>query len=251
MQKARKHTKILLITVFLGIALCSCSKEDELINVNGWKDELVSAGPLIDTGKVKETANDAAGMLASGAEAGYDKAVELGTGAANLLRDWFKETTTSFDTQAPSSNTPDSSAEGILANGRIKVPLLYTVDGDTIAVEYSGEEVRVRLIGINTPESVASEEYLDKTGKENSEEGKQASVFLKEYVADTEYVYLEFDETLNDDYGRLLAYVWLSETGKDVETQMLNGIMLTKGYAELMSIAPNTKYEAQLREIVE
>lgn len=231
----------------MSATLCSCSsKEDKLIDVNGWEDELVSVGPLIDTGKIKADANSAAEMLSGGAAAGYDKAKELGTGAANMLRDWISSTASS-GTQLSTGTTTNETA----ANGRIKAPLLYTVDGDTIAVEYSGEEVRVRLIGINTPESVASEEYLDKTGKENTEEGKAASAFLKEYMADTEYVYLEFDETLNDDYGRLLAYVWLTETGKDVETQMLNGIMLTKGYAELMIIPPNVKYEADLREIIE
>lgn len=248
-MKTGKKCKNLLIIFLLAIILCSCSsKEDEMVDVNGWRDKLVNVGPLIDTNQIKQDANNTAEMLSTTASAGYDKAVELGNGAAAMLRDWISSSAGS-SVQLPEGTT--QTTDQPLTNGRIKAPLLYTVDGDTIAVQYSGEEVRVRLIGINTPESVASEEYLDKTGKENTEEGKQASAFLKEYVSDTEYVYLEFDEILNDDYGRLLAYVWLTETGKDVETQMLNGIMLTKGYAELMIIAPNTKYETELKAITE
>lgn len=243
-----KKIKITSAAIMCVLLCCGCTSNDELIDINGWKDKLVSSsGSMIDMGQIGETMGNAADTVGDAVSAGYEGAKDLGAGAANLINDWINQSINAPDPLAPVTQTTPSQ----VVNDRIQVPLLYTVDGDTIAVEYSSEEVRVRLIGINTPESVAPDEYLEETGKENTEEGKAASAFLKEYLADTEYVYLEFDETLNDDYGRLLAYVWISGTGKDVETQMLNGIMLTKGYAEIMIIPPNTKYEKELRAIIE
>lgn len=246
-----KKIKITSAAIMCVLLCCGCTSNDELIDINDWKDKLVSSsGSYLNMDAIGETAGNAADAVGDAVGAGYDKAKELGKGAANLINDWITQSSNAPDPLAPlTQDTPQDEPE--VAGGRIKVPLLYTVDGDTIAVEYSSEEVRVRLIGINTPESVAPDDYLEETGKENTEEGKVASDFLKEYLADTTYVYLEFDETLNDEYGRLLAYVWVSGTGKDVETQMLNGIMLTKGYAELMIIPPNTKYEEELKAIIE
>jgi len=118
----------------------------------------------------------------------------------------------------------------------------YVVDGDTFSGIMGGEEIRVRLIGVDTPESVAPEEYLTRSGKENTEEGDEASEFTKGLITDTT-VYLEFDEEYYDDYGRVLAYVYL-EDGR-----MLQEILLEEGYAEVMSIEPNTKYKSRFEEI--
>lgn len=108
------------------------------------------------------------------------------------------------------------------------------VDGDTIIVyDKDGNKLRVRLTGINAPESVHPDEEM------NTEEGKQASEFLKELLEDTEYVYLEYDVEQFDQYDRTLAYVWIEEDG---EYLMVNEIMLSEGYAEPVFIKPNLKY---------
>ena len=108
------------------------------------------------------------------------------------------------------------------------------VDGDTIIVyDKDGNKLRVRLTGINAPESVHPDEEM------NTEEGRQASDFLKELLEDTEYVYLEYDVEQFDQYDRTLAYVWIEEDG---EYLMLNEIMLSEGYAEPVFIKPNLKY---------
>lgn len=109
------------------------------------------------------------------------------------------------------------------------------VDGDTIIVyDEDGNKLRVRLTGINAPESVHPDEEM------NTEEGKQSSEFLKELLEDTEYVYLEYDVEQFDQYDRTLAYVWI-ET-EDGDYLMLNEIMLSEGYAEPVFIKPNLKY---------
>ena len=108
------------------------------------------------------------------------------------------------------------------------------VDGDTIiCYDKDGNKLRVRLTGINAPESVHPDEEM------NTEEGIQASEFLKGLLEDTEYVYLEYDVEQFDQYDRTLAYVWIEEDG---EYLMLNEIMLSEGYAEPVFIKPNLKY---------
>lgn len=63
----------------------------------------------------------------------------------------------------------------------IKATVVRVIDGDTIVVDIDGEQLKVRLIGIDTPESVASEDYLNKTGKQNTIEGKNLLILQKKY----------------------------------------------------------------------
>ena len=133
-------------------------------------------------------------------------------------------------------------------NGREVVHFDYCKDGDTIVVtKGGGESITVRLIGINTPESVAPEEYTEKTGKENNDYGKLASDHAKGLFKDIDILYLEYDHESTDPYGRTLAYVYFSDTGSF--SDMANAKMLTDGYASVMSIEPNTKYAADFQVI--
>lgn len=102
------------------------------------------------------------------------------------------------------------------------------VDGDTIIVNFDGKEERVRLIGIDTPESVHPD------SSKNVEEGEIASNFTKEALEGKEVI-LEFDVQERDQYGRLLAYVWLGDT-------MFNKILLEEGYAQVSTYPPNVRY---------
>lgn len=120
----------------------------------------------------------------------------------------------------------------------------YVYDGDTISVSSSDESVffpsdtRFRLVGCDTPESVAREEYLEKTGKQNSEEGHSASEFTKSLV-EGKQIYIEYDVEHEDRYGRQLAYVWIDT---DEGLVMLQELLLTAGYAQVFTLAPNVKY---------
>ena len=118
--------------------------------------------------------------------------------------------------------------------------LAYVVDGDTIDVSIRGEDVRVRLIGIDTPESVSRTE-------ENTPEGEAASDYLKGCIRSGDTLYLEYDKERQDKYGRTLAYVWLSpdaDTGSfaDFCEYNLNAVICQNTYCELLSIPPNEKY---------
>ena len=77
------------------------------------------------------------------------------------------------------------------------------VDGDTIVVHVAGKEERVRLIGVDTPETVHPSKPVEYFGKE-------ASAFTKRMI-EGKHVRLEYDWQKRDKYGRLLAYVYLED----------------------------------------
>ena len=109
--------------------------------------------------------------------------------------------------------------------------VIRAIDGDTLLLDVDGKETRVRLIGVNTPESISPD-----TSK-NSEQGKTASNFTKALFETVKTVYLEYDVQREDDYGRTLAYVYL-DSGKT----MLQDELLKAGMARTMTIQPNSKY---------
>lgn len=115
--------------------------------------------------------------------------------------------------------------------------VVRVVDGDTIIVSIEGAEVKVRLIGIDAPESVHPDE------EKNSDEGKEVSEWLTELLADAK-VYLEYDVSVEDDYGRTLAYVYL-----DDGTTMINRLLLEKGFAVTMTVQPNSKYADEFYDL--
>ena len=111
----------------------------------------------------------------------------------------------------------------------------YVIDGDTIAVTLAdGNEERVRLIGIDTPEvSEPVERY-----------GLEAEAYTRATL-DGATVYLETDAELRDKYGRLLAYVWTEDpagASVSVSDAMFNARLLADGYAVLLTIPPNVRY---------
>lgn len=126
-------------------------------------------------------------------------------------------------------------AEEPLASGeRVRADVLRVVDGDTIEVELDGREEDVRYIGVDTPETV-------KPGTPVQCYGPEASEFNHRLVEDRS-VRLEFDRELRDDYGRLLAYVYVGD-------RFVNGALVRGGYARTLEIEPNTSRADQLARL--
>ena len=87
------------------------------------------------------------------------------------------------------------------------------VDGDTIIVEGIG---RVRLIGVDTPETVDARRPVQFFGREASDFAKR--------MLEGKRVRLEYDQPRIDRYGRTLAYVWLPDG------HMANAEIIRQGY---------------------
>lgn len=115
--------------------------------------------------------------------------------------------------------------------------VVRVVDGDTIIIDYNGTEERVRLIGVDTPESVHPNK------EKNTEFGTTASNFSKELLTD-KYVKIELDVQERDQYGRILAYVYLNDV-------MVNKTLLQEGYAKVATYPPNVKYVDDFTSIQE
>ena len=95
----------------------------------------------------------------------------------------------------------------------IAYPVLKVVDGDTIKIDYKGKSETVRLIGVDTPETVHPNKPVEFFGKE-------ASAFLKNLLKG-ESVYLRFGDEERGKYGRLLAYVYRAPDGLFVNLEIV------------------------------
>lgn len=128
---------------------------------------------------------------------------------------------------------------GKSAAGSLEGPysVAYVYDGDTIAVLIDNEEVTVRMIGIDTPESV------NRDSSKNTPEGMEASLWLHDRLKGR-MVLLEYNEQLTDRYGRRLAYIWLED-----EQTMLEEELLKNGLAVTLTIEPNVRYGARFSKI--
>ncbi len=111
------------------------------------------------------------------------------------------------------------------------------VDGDTLHININGTDEKVRLIGINTPETVDPRTPVQCFGKE-------ASARMKD-LTEGKLVRLEYDESqsVRDVYGRLLAYVYLEDG------QMLNRKMVAEGFAYEYTYLTPYKYQKEFREL--
>lgn len=120
-----------------------------------------------------------------------------------------------------------------LPSGSYRV--IRVVDGDTIVISYLGKEEKVRLIGVDTPESVHSD------ASKNTPYGKIASDYTKEQLTG-KTIQLEFDVQERDKYGRLLAYVY-------IDGKMYNKTLLEKGHAKVATFPPNVKYVEEFQKL--
>jgi micrococcal nuclease len=123
------------------------------------------------------------------------------------------------------------------------VTVIKIIDGGTLWVRYGGQREKVRLIGIDTPEtkvSMKAKRDAEKTGKDIDTiitMGKRATKYVSGLVKPGHKVTIEFDVQQTDRDGMLLGYVYLSN-GK-----MLNEEIVKAGYANVLIISPNFKYK--------
>jgi micrococcal nuclease len=105
------------------------------------------------------------------------------------------------------------------------------VDGDTVTARRGSREVEVRLLGVDTPETVhptVSDECF----------AAEASRFTRKKL-EGKRVRLEFDRERLDRYERTLAYVWLGR-------RLFNVTLVRRGFATVLIYQPNDRYARRL-----
>lgn len=108
------------------------------------------------------------------------------------------------------------------------------VDGDTVEARFEGRTEDVRLIGIDTPETVKPDTPVECFGP-------QASHFTKG-VLEGERVRLVVGVEPRDIYGRLLAYVYLGR-------HFVNAMLVRRGLARTLTIPPNDRFAPLFRRL--
>lgn len=111
------------------------------------------------------------------------------------------------------------------------------VDGDTIKVKKDSKEYSVRLLAVDTPETV-------KRGANIEPFGKEASQYTCKQITNAKEIVLEYDPNSQqqDKYGRLLAWVY-------VDHELLQAKLIEQGYAEVAYLYDNYLYTKQLQQL--
>ena len=137
---------------------------------------------------------------------------------------------TGCSSSASTARTPRSTDGGQLPKGSDGV-VVSVIDGDTIKVRLDGSSTeRVRLIGIDTPETKDPRTVVECFGAE-------ASVQTAKLLPPGTKVRLETDVERRDKYSRLLAYVWRTDDALFVNEALVKG-----GWAGAYRYPPNVKY---------
>jgi len=118
------------------------------------------------------------------------------------------------------------------------VPVTKVVDGDTIEVLIEAKLYKLRMIGIDTPETVHPSKPKGCFGKEASNEVKK--------LLTGKHVILEKDVSETDKYNRLLRYVYLkTDTGKLL---FVNDYLVREGFAQVLTYPPDVAFNEQFLE---
>ncbi len=114
--------------------------------------------------------------------------------------------------------------------------VIKVVDGDTMDVNIDGKIERLRLIGIDTPETVDPRKDVQCFGKEASNKARE--------LLQGKFVTLESDDSqsVRDKYKRLLVYVFLPDGTN------FNKFMIEEGYAYEYTYDSAYKYQSEFKE---
>lgn len=110
------------------------------------------------------------------------------------------------------------------------------IDGDTFKVVLNKKQVTVRLLAVDTPESVHP-------NKEKEYYGEEASKFTCNLISNSKTIELEYDSNseMYDKYGRLLAWIF-------VDGKLLQDEIIKNGYGEVAYLYGNYKYTDILKK---
>jgi len=131
---------------------------------------------------------------------------------------------------------PANNTQATMPVNTVAAKVLRVVDGDTIHVSLNNKDITIRMIGIDTPETVDPRKPVQCFGKEASNHAHQ--------LLDGATVYLEQDSSQGDydKYNRLLSYIWMSDG------RLFNQVMIAEGYAFEYTYNLPYKYQSQFKD---
>lgn len=147
------------------------------------------------------------------------------------------------DSTFPSSPSAGGSRKDV-ATGTV----VSAIDGDTLVVRIGPRTQRVRLIGIDAPETRPNDKLTrDARSSRRSELelrglGQKATNFTRSIAPPGTKVRIAFDQRRTDSYGRLLGYVFLPDGS------MVNELIVASGFASARSYPPNISHTNQLQQ---
>lgn len=153
----------------------------------------------------------------------------------NTIKEKTEQATEQTAQQTNSTNNKETVQEK--KGSTFTAEVVRVVDGDTVKIKLpNGNEETVRLLLIDTPETVHPTKDVQPFGPE-------ASQFTKNLMPAGSKVEIETGISERDKYGRLLAYFY-------IDGKMVNKMLLEKGLARVAYVyAPNTKYLDELEAV--
>lgn len=123
-------------------------------------------------------------------------------------------------------------------NEKQKVKVVRVVDGDTVEIEGN---IKVRYIGVNTPELHDPRKPIECFGQAASDENKK--------LVEGKEIYIQKDISETDKFKRLLRYVWIGDPSvSSAEAIFVNDYLVRQGFAQASSFPPDVKYQQRFIE---
>ena len=130
-----------------------------------------------------------------------------------------------------------------LPKSAVEVRFVQTIDGDTFDADVNKngrwQKERIRMIGIDTPDTNNS------YGNHPDCYGKEATRYANSILNAAPHIWVERDTRDQDDYGRLLRYVWYEDPASG-NIYFLNEELVHEGYALAKTYRPNVARQKTL-----
>lgn len=134
------------------------------------------------------------------------------------------------DSNTPTLEETPTEVPPLLPPDGAMVMVVDVIDGDTIDIEWHGDSIRVRYIGVNTPE--------------RNEDCYEEATSVNRELLEGQIVRLYTDTSETDQFDRMLRYVWFGNT-------LVNELLVELGYAEAVYYPPDTAYYERFLELEE
>jgi len=123
--------------------------------------------------------------------------------------------------------------------------VVKVVDGDTLVIDIDGRSTTVRLIGLDTPETVDPRKPVQCFGKAASDKAKELltgqTVRVEYDLSQGSPSFAKASEGTVDKYGRLLAYIYLPDS------MLFNEYMIAQGYGHEYTYDLPYRYQAEFK----